>query len=157
MQRNVSPPGSWRIHAMSCRPEVLLHRNSGKPKISVILIDWGVRESFHCLDYLNRQTVDRGEYELIWLEFYDRTPEALRQLVAGDPRLLDQWYVLGYPDDFIFHKHRLYNAGILAATGEVCVICDSDAVFRPTFIENLIRAFEETPETVIHLDEVRNN
>lgn len=141
---------------MNCRPEVLLQRKPGKPKISVILIDWGVRESFHCLHYLNRQTADRKDYELIWLEFYDRKPEALQKLVA-EGGVLDQWYVLGYPDDVIFHKHRLYNAGLLAAQGEVCVICDSDAFFRPTFIENLIRAFEETPEAVVHLDEVRNN
>ena len=84
---------------MNCRPEVLLHRNPAKPKISVILIDWGVRESFHCLHYLNRQTADRKDYELIWLEFYDRKPEALQRLVAQDVGVLDQWYVLGYPDD----------------------------------------------------------
>ena len=47
------------------------------------LIDWGVRESFHSLHYLNRQTVDRADYELIWLEFYNRKPLALTDLVAS--------------------------------------------------------------------------
>ncbi len=142
---------------MSCNPQVLLNRNPGQPKISIILIDWGVRESFHSLHYLNQQTVDRRDYELIWLEFYDRKPQELKRLLASSPSVLDKWLVLGYPDEFIFHKHRLYNLGLLAATGEVCVICDSDAVFRPTFIANLIRAFEETPKAVVHLDEVRND
>ena len=140
---------------MKCKPEVLLHRDTGRPKISVILIDWGVRESFHSLHYLNRQTAGRGDYELIWVEFYDRKPAALRHLAAGGA--LDKWYVLGYPEDFLVHKHRLYNAGLVAAAGDVCVICDSDAVYRPTFIDNLIRAFEETPRAVVHLDQVRNN
>ncbi len=140
-----------------------------KPRISVILIDWGVRESFHSLDYLNRQTANRDDYELIWLEFYDRRPDALRHMVQSfnpEPTatdgvnksapILDKWIVLGYPNDYIFHKHRLYNIGILAAQGDICVICDSDAIFRPTFIDKLIDAFAETPNAVIHLDEVRN-
>jgi hypothetical protein len=146
------------IRAMNGKPEVLLHRDPGRPKISLILIDWGVRESFHSLHYLNRQTADRGDYELIWLEFYDRKPEGLQRAVAaGGPRTLDKWYVLGYPDDFLYHKHRLYNAGLLASAGDVCVICDSDAVYSPTFVESIIRAFEETPRAVVHLDQVRNN
>jgi hypothetical protein len=143
---------------MHARPQLLCRHATGKKKISVLLIDWGVRESFHCLEHFNRQTVPRDEYELIWLEFYDHKPDVLRRLAAGGgPRpCLDKWIVLGYPNDFIFHKHRLYNVGFLAAAGEVCVICDSDAIFRPTFIESLLRAFDETPDAVVHLDEVRN-
>ncbi len=143
-----------------CQPRVLLNRRTGKPKISVILIDWGVRESFHSLHYLNRQTANRADYELIWLEFYNREPEGLRQMVASGSSsspLLDKWIVLGYPDNLIYHKHRLYNIGILAAEGTVCVICDSDAIFAPTFIDSLLQAFQETPNAVIHVDEVRNN
>lgn len=127
-----------------------------KPKVSVILIDWGVRESFHSLHYLNQQTVSRSDYELLWIEFYDHRPAALQQLVAGDTSLLDQWHVLGNPRDYVFHKHRLYNAGILAARGDICVICDSDAMFTPNFIEKIVAAFAETPDAVVHLDEVRN-
>jgi hypothetical protein len=141
---------------MLCKPSLLLNRAGRKPKVSVILLDWGVRESYHSLDYLNRQTIPRDEYELIWLEFYDRKPPELARLVESS-RVLDKWIVLGYPDDHIFHKHRLYNVGILASTGDVCVICDSDAIFTPKFIETIIRAFEETPDAVIHLDEIRNN
>ena len=80
---------------------------------------------------------------------------AVREFVTSP--VLDKWIVLGYPDGLIYHKHRLYNVGILVAEGEICVICDSDAVFRPTFIEKLIEAFRETPNAVIHLDEVRNS
>jgi hypothetical protein len=144
---------------MDCRPEVCLNHKRRNPRISVILIDWGVRESFHSLHYLNEQTVDRDDYELIWVEFYNRKPEGLREFVeagSGRSRVLDKWVILGYPDDLLFHKHRLYNVGILAADGEVCVICDSDAVFRPTFIQSLLEAFAETPYAVVHLDEVRN-
>ncbi len=129
-------------------------------KVSVILIDWGVRESFHGVEYLNRQTAARTDYELIWLEFYDRKPNGLRKIVEngvdGLPAL-DQWVVAGYSHDGVYSKHRLYNIGILAAQGEICVICDSDAIFTSTFIEKIIQAFAETPRAVIHLDEIRNN
>jgi len=144
---------------MHCHPEIIFDRRNPRARISVILIDWGVRESFHSLHYLSQQTVPRNAYELIWLEFYDHKPEGLRQMVASageGAALLDRWLVLGYPRDTIYNKHRLYNIGILAAQGDICVICDSDAIFRPTFIEKLLAAFAETPRAVIHLDEVRN-
>ncbi len=143
---------------MSSRPDLLNHTN-GKPKVSVILIDWGVRESFHSVHYLNRQTVNRDDYELIWVEFYDRKPAGLRQMAAtstGRAPLLDKWVVLGNPDDCLFHKHRLYNVGLLVAAGDICVICDSDAIFSPNFMDKLIDAFADTPRTVVHVDEVRN-
>src|SRR6516162_6163106 len=136
--------------------------NHPKPgaRVSVILLDWNVRESFHSLAYLNRQTVDRSRYELIWIQFYDKKPPALLEAVrageeAGRP-LVDKLVVMNYPRDFIFHKHRMYNLGIVLAEGEICVICDSDAMFTPTFIEKIIAAFEREPNSVVHLDEVRS-
>ena len=139
---------------MTGRPEILLNPPARRRKVSVILIDWGVRESFHALEYLNRQTASRDDYELIWVEFYDRKPDPLRAHAAAGG--IDKWIVLGYPDNTIYHKHRAYNAGLLAASGDICVICDSDAIFRPTFIENVVRAFDETAYAVVHIDEVRN-
>src|SRR5262249_33204281 len=145
--------------AMSRTPKLPLYHRRKRPRVSVILIDWGVRESFHSIHYLNTQTADREDYELVWVEFYDRQPHALHEMAsrrAGRGPALDKWAVLGYPDHYCFHKHRMYNVGILLAGGDICVICDSDAVFPPDFIEKIIRAFEETPRPVVHLDEVRN-
>ena len=136
--------------------------NHAKPgaRVSVILLDWNVRESFHSLAYLNRQSVDRSRYELIWIQFYDKKPPALLEAVrageeAGRP-IVDKLVVMNYPRDFIFHKHRMYNLGIVLAEGEICVICDSDAMFTPAFIEKIIAAFEHDPNSVVHLDEVRS-
>jgi hypothetical protein len=136
--------------------------NHAKPaaKVSVILLDWSVRESFHALHYLNRQSVDRSRYELIWIEFYDRKPRPLLDAVEAAERqgrpIIDKLVVMNYPRDVIFHKHRMYNLGIVLAEGEICVICDSDAMFTPTFIQSIITAFEHDPKSVVHLDEVRS-
>jgi hypothetical protein len=140
--------------------EFLVDHAKPAAKVSVILLDWGVRESFHSLHYLNQQTIDRSQYELIWIEFYDQKPKALLDAVqaaesAGQP-LVDKLVVMNYSRDVIFHKHRSYNLGIVLAEGEICIICDSDAMFRPTFIERIIAAFQENPQSVVHLDEVRS-
>jgi hypothetical protein len=125
--------------------------------VSVILLDWGVRESFHSIRYLNEQSVPREQYELIWVEFYDRKPKELWHWVEteGLP-VLDTWLVMGYPNNTHYHKHRMYNAGIVLAQGQICVFCDSDAIFLPTFIDSIVKGFAQGPNAAIHLDEVRN-
>ena len=137
--------------------QLLLDRSRPAAKVSVVLLDWGVRESFHSLRYLTRQTTPRDQYELIWVEFYDRKPAKLSSLIeATQAEVLDTWLIMGYEDSVHYHKHRMYNAGIVAARGQIVVFCDSDAIFTPTFIENIINAFEQHPNAVVHLDEVRN-
>jgi tetratricopeptide (TPR) repeat protein len=135
-------------------------RRSRRPVISVILIDWGVRESFHSLEYLNRQTLSREQYELIWIEFYDRTPQEQERLLqpgrSGSGAFLDKLVVLGHESRIHYHKHFLYNVGIVASEGSICVICDSDAVFAPTFLHSILFAFRARPRLVLHVDQVRS-
>lgn len=122
-------------------------------RASVILTDWGVRESFHAIDALQRQTVPRRTYEILWVEYYDHRPEGVARRAAGGR--IDKWIVLG--EDGMYFKHRLYNEGLLAAEGEIVIVCDSDALFRETFIESVVRTFDEaTDRIVLYLDEVRN-
>ncbi len=144
---------------MSPRMELIQNKRNPGVKVSVVLLDWGVRESFHSLTYLNRQTLPRTDYELIWIEFYDHKPQKLLHLVeSAEPStpVLDKWLVMAYPDNVRYHKHRMYNAGIVLAEGRVCVFCDSDAIFSPTFMENILEAFASDANRVVHLDEVRN-
>jgi hypothetical protein len=140
-------------------PELVWYRPRPGCRLSIILLDWGVRESFHSLHYLNRQTVARDHYELIWLEFYGRKPLKLQEMVFRQGKntpLLDQWIVAGYAGDTIFNKHRLYNLGLLVSQGHYCVICDSDAIFTPDFVAKLLEGFAATPDAVLHVDEIRN-
>lgn len=145
---------------MSAHLEFVANHAKPKARVSVILLDWNVRESFHSLHYLNDQTVDRSLYELIWIEFYERKPasliDAVRKAEAAGRPIVDKLVVMNHPRDVIFHKHRMYNLGIVLSEGEICVICDSDAMFTPRFIEKIIAAFEQNPQSVVHLDEVRN-
>lgn len=124
-------------------------RSPARPRVSIILLDWSCRESFHILDYLERQTAPRSSYEIVWIEYYDRR-------IAAVERRVDQAWVLGLPKDLYYHKHLMYNAGIVCARGEIIVICDSDAMVRPTFVESIVSAFDAEAGIVLHLDQVRN-
>jgi hypothetical protein len=124
-----------------------------RPKISLILVDWSVRESFQLLHYLGKQNVERNSFEVIVIEYYSRAADAIRQL----ENQVDIWLLLEMPESCYYHKHLMYNAGILAANGEICVICDSDAMAKEGFIRAIITQFENDPGIVLHLDQFRNS
>lgn len=131
------------------------------PKVSVVLLDWSCRDSFHSLHYLNNQTVPREQYEIIWIEYYsNRSPEIEKGISeckqSGKPSIVDKWIVMNMSDNVYYHKHLMYNLGIISSKGEVVTFCDSDAIFSPTFVESIIRSFEKDGNIVLHMDEVRN-
>lgn len=136
--------------------KTLFSRPLADVQISFILLDWSCRESFHIFDYLDNQTVARDRYELIWLEYFDRQPEEIEQRIGRGTASPDAWVVLEMPRDAYYHKHFIYNAGILLARGRIVVICDSDAMVGPSFVQSILTAFEQDEKIVLHLDEVRN-
>jgi len=123
-----------------------------RPKVSLILLDWSVRESFHLLDYLSRQDVERDLFEVIIIEYYSRVSDAIRPFEEQ----VDTWLLLEMPEACYYHKHFMYNAGIVAAKGEICVICDSDAMVKEGFIRAIISEFESNAGIVLHIDQFRN-
>jgi hypothetical protein len=123
-----------------------------QPKISLILLDWSVRESFHLIDYLSRQNVDRDLFEIIIVEYYSRVSDVIRPFEGQ----VDTWLVLEMPENCYYHKHLMYNVGIVAAKGDICVICDSDAMVREGFISTIITEFDNNLDIVLHIDQFRN-
>lgn len=122
------------------------------PKVSLILADWSVRESFHILDYLSRQTVDRDDFEVIIVEFYSRVSDAAEQYRDQ----IDTWVTLDTPEGCYYHKHLMYNAGLLLARAEIVMIGDADAMVKPSFIASILAAFQRDPNAVFHIDQFRN-
>ena len=123
-----------------------------KPVLSLILLDWNVRESFHLLHYLACQSVDRDQFEVVFIEYYSRLAEPLKQFAEQ----VDTWILLEMPESCIYHKHLMYNCGLAFARGDIIVLCDSDAMVQRSFIETIIRHFNENKRTVLHLDQFRN-
>ena len=118
------------------RNNVVVHKENSRtadPLVSIILLDWSVREWFQALEWLPKQDVPREKYELIWIELYDRiVPEAME--------IADVVITCGQQGRY--DKHRGYNVGLLQARGQVVTVCDSDAVFSPDFISSIIESFE---------------
>jgi hypothetical protein len=125
--------------------------------VSIVLIDWSCRESFHILRYLASQTIPREEFEILWIEYYDkRSPEIQVGIkeseTTGNPPMVDQRIVLDTAGQIYFHKQLMYNIGIIAGRGEIITICDSDAVVSPTFVGSIVNSFERNRNIVLHID-----
>lgn len=131
---------------------VLKRSTRSQPRLSLILLDWGVRESFHLLHYLKDQTVPRESFEVLLVEYYDGTSEAASKF-EGE---IDTWLLLEMPRNCYYHKHLMYNAGIVASRGGVVMFMDSDAMVRPSFINTILSAFDRDASIVYHMDQFRN-
>ena len=128
----------------------VIRKSEKNPKVSLILLDWNCRESFHIFDYLKNQSVAKDDFEIIWIEYYDNKPSKLEK------KEIDTWIIMDMPNDLYYHKHLMYNIGIYYAKGEIVVIMDSDVMVKPTFIETIIKEFEKNDNIILHLDEFRN-
>ncbi len=136
--------------------------------MSFVLLDWSCRESFHGLDYFANQNVPRDQYEIIWIEYYSRVSPQIEQKMkeceqSTKPPVIDQWLIMEIPENIYYHKHLMYNLGIIAGKGDIIVICDSDVMVKPTLVETIIKEFDASENLsldqsgiVLHLDEVRS-
>jgi len=103
-----------------------------RPLLSIILLDWSVRENFHALDWLSRQDVDRWLYELIWVEAHHRALDHITPRV--DQHVLCR-------QNGIYHKHAAWNAAALHARGSLVTFSDSDAIYPPDFVRSILQSF----------------
>jgi hypothetical protein len=122
------------------------------PRLSLILLDWGVRESFHLLHYLKDQTSSRDIFEVVLIEYYDAVSKPAKRFESD----IDTWILLEMPANCYYHKHLMYNAGVVQSKGEILMFADSDAMVRPTFVQTVLQTFDRDPLIVYHMDEFRN-
>ena len=130
------------------------------PELSFVLLDWGCRESFHTLEYLSNQIIAREKYEVIWVEYYDRQLSELADLIEryerhGLSSPIDTWIVLARPKGEIFRKHWMNNIGLLHSRGGIVVFMDSDAITSTTVVDTFFKEFENDPDVILYLEEIR--
>ena len=133
--------------------KIIKQSSRTNPRISLILIDWSVRESFHLLHYLARQTLPREQFEIVIIEYYSHISNAVKTFETE----VDTWIVLEMPAECYYHKHLMYNVGIAFSKGDIVIICDSDVMVKPSFLERIFLEFKKNPNIVLHLDQFRNN
>lgn len=105
------------------------------PKISVVMVDGSFRERFESIDYFGRQHLPRADYELIWVEYYDRSPADLTERLRRYPNF--RHITLGRTGEY--HSSYCFNHGILEARGEIICIPDADVIVEPNFLQTVWR------------------
>jgi hypothetical protein len=131
---------------------ILRQSTKTRPRLSLILLDWGVRESLHVLHYLKHQTIPQEAFEVVLVEYYDAISKPAKEFESS----IDTWVLLEMPSDCYYHKHLMYNVGTVLSQAEILMFADSDAMVRPTFVETVLKAFHRDPLIVYHMDEFRN-
>lgn len=131
---------------------LLKESKRSQPTLSLVFLDWSVRESFHSLHYLSRQTIQRDDFEIIIVEYYSHISNAIRK---HEDRV-DTWLLLDMPKECYYHKHLMYNAGLILSRGKYVAFADSDAMVKDIFIERILSHFSGKSDLVLHLDQFRN-
>jgi hypothetical protein len=117
------------------------------PLISVILIDGSFRERFHAVDAFATQTFPPEQFEIIWVEHYDRVDAALAERTARYPHLR----IITLGREGSYHSAYCRNAGVRASRGELIVYADGDVVPEPTALQSLWDAHQKTDDLVVFL------
>ena len=109
-----------------------------KPAVSVVIPNWnGKKHLQECLASLSEQTI--LDYEIILVDngSQDGSQEYVRTMFPNVKLIT-------------FDKNRgisaANNAGIEAAHAEIVVVMNNDTSVETTFLQNVLRAFEENPD-----------
>jgi glycosyltransferase involved in cell wall biosynthesis len=115
--------------------------------ISVILIDGSFRERFHAIDAFASQTFPAEQFEIIWVEHYDRLDPALAERATRYPNL--RIITLGREGEY--HSAYCRNAGVRESRGELIVYADGDVVPEPNVLQSLWDEHQKADDLVIFL------
>jgi len=96
-------------------------------RISVIMVDGGFRQNAYSAEYFAKQ--DFSDYELIWVDYYDKINPKVARLPDVCPITLNR---IG-----TYHSSYCFNKGITEASGEVIVVPDADQIVRPDFLSKV--------------------
>jgi len=121
--------------------------DAAQPLISVILIDGSFRERFHAVDAFAQQTFPPEQFEIIWVEHYDRVDPALQQRAARYSNL--RIITLGRDDPY--HSAYCRNAGVRESRGALIVYADGDVVPEPTALQALWDEHQKSDDLVVFL------
>ena len=117
-----------------------------EPSISVIMVDGSFRERFHAVGALARQTLADDAHELIWVEYFD----AIRPDLQADLEKHPNSCTLKLGRGGIYHSSYCFNAGIMAATGDLVVIPDADVVVEEDFLQRILALHDNHEKLVTY-------
>ena len=113
-------------------------------KVSVIMIDGAFRENIYGAEYFTQQDFPENEYEVIWVEFYEK---AMPSLYANKQLKI---VTLGNPEEMIYHSSYCFNEGIKQAKGELLIIPDADVIVKPNFVQKAWDIHQEYEKMAVY-------
>lgn len=114
-------------------------------KISVLMVDGSFRERFHMIDYLNKQSFPKKDYEMIWVEFYKRV--SLKLTKKKNLQII----TLNNKKDKPYHSSFCFNEGIRRSRGRVLVIIDADQAVGKNFLQTIWQEHKECKDLVMYM------
>jgi hypothetical protein len=116
------------------------------PRISIIMVDGSFRESYHSIDFLGKQTIPADDYELLWVEYYDKVKSELAEEISKYPN----FRVITLEKEGPYHSSYCFNAGIRASRGELIFIPDADVVVEDYFLEKAWAGHQANDKLVMY-------
>lgn len=118
-----------------------------KPRISVVMVDGSFRESFHSVDFFGNQTFPKDEYELLWVEYYDKVNPYLAEKISK----YSNFQIITLKRGGGYHSSYCFNAGILGSQGELLVIPDADQVVESNFLEIVYKVHQTDDKLAMYI------
>ena len=114
--------------------------------ISVITWDAGFRESFHTVDFFDKQTLSKKYFEFIWVDYYStiNTDLQLRINKMGNGKAIccggmGKW-----------HLGKCINSAVKKCEGDLIIIPDGDVVVDDSFLDTVIDCHNQHDNLVLY-------
>jgi len=120
---------------------------SQKPKISVLLVDGSYRPHFAVIDSLKQQAFTAEDFEVLWIEYYNRVEKELINKMTGR----ENFRVITLGESGTYHSSYCFNRGIVEARGGLLVIADADVLVEAGFLETIWKEHQADERLVMYI------
>ena len=111
------------------------------------MVDGGYRPHFGAVDSMMKQDFPDGDFEFLWVEYYDKVKPELQEKAKKKPN----FKIITLNKSGIYHSSECFNKGIKSAIGEVIVIPDGDVVFDKNFLREIWNEHKRNENLVMYL------
>ena len=126
-------------------------------KISVITWDGDFRENTHTIDYFCQQDFPEGDFEFIWVDYYNSNDFVRKKIEKyHNARLLS----LENSEKTPWHLGECINEGVRVSSGKILVIPDGDIVVERDFLSYVWQSHQNYEDLILYFrryDELKND
>lgn len=107
------------------------------------MVDGGFRDNVYSAEYFSKQNFADNEYEVIWVDYFDKPNPKLEQI--------DKVKVITLNKTDEYHSSYCFNKGIEEAHGELIVIPDADQIVKPDFLSKVWEKHQKCDNLVSYM------